>query len=113
MRRNLSNKVNEKVKMCLYKLLLLSILSYGGQFIHVSRLNLQKLEEVQKRVLKWITKNYKLNYEELLLRVDLLPLSMYLLLNSLHFFSSLLKQKFYSWHLANPRDAGKRKKSIL
>ena len=68
-----------------------------------SRLDSQKPESF-KRVLKWITNNYKFKYEERLLRVDLLPLSMYLQLNSL-FFSSLMDQKIYSCPIRNPSDA--------
>ena len=72
--RNLSKKVNEKVQMFLYKLLLLPILTYGVQFIYVFRLTLQKLDKFEKRWLKWITNKFKFNYEELLILVNLLPL---------------------------------------
>ena len=109
LRRCLSKKVSEEVKMCLCKSLVLPILTYGVQFNHVSWFHLQKLKEFQLRVQKWITKHYKLNYEEILLRVDLLPLSMYLQFNCLFFFSSLLEQKFYSCPIPNPLDAGTRK----
>ena len=59
------------------------------------------------------TNNFKLNYEELRLRVDLLPLSMYLELNSLLFFSSLLEQKFYLCLIPIPRNAEKRKNLLF
>ena len=111
LRKN-SNKVNKKVKMCLYKSPLLPILSYGTQFIHMSRLDLQKTENIQKRVLKCITKNFKLNYEGLL-QFYPLPLSIYLQLNSPLFFSSLLEQKFCLSPIPIPRDAERRKKIIL
>ena len=85
LRRNLSNKVNKNVKICIYKSLLLPIL----------------------------TCNFKLNFEKLLFRVNLLPLSMYLQLSSLLFFLSLLEQKFCLSTIPVQRHADKRKKSIL
>ena len=80
LRRNLSKKVNEKVKTCLCNLLLLPSLTYGAQFIQVSRLDLQKLAKVQKKT--ELDNNFKLNHEEHLLRANLLHVSE---LNSLLF----------------------------
>ena len=109
MRRELLNNLNEIVKMCLYKLLLLPILTHGVQFIHVSILNLQKRYGFQERIPKWITNNCNPNYEELLLRVDSLTLSGYLWANRLFFFEILLQQKIYSFPIPNSRDAEKTK----
>ena len=54
----------------------------------------------------WITNNYKLNYEELLLRVDPLPLYVSAI-EQPTFFSNLLEQMFYSHTIPNPRDTEK------
>ena len=86
LRQILSSNVKEKVKMCLYQSLLLPSMTYGAQFIHVPRLDLQKIESFQKRVLKWITNSFKLNYQDLLFQVDLLPLFMNPQVKNLLFF---------------------------
>ena len=50
LRRNQWSKVNDKVNICLYKMLLLPISDYGVQFNHLIRLDLHELD-LQKRVL--------------------------------------------------------------
>ena len=90
-RRNLEFKVKMRIKLCLYKSLMLSVLTYSLFICNISRNDLGRLERFQKKVLKWITGNYS-DYTEQLRLLNIQPLALILQLNELMMMASFMHE---------------------
>ena len=76
-----------RVRLNLYKSMLLPILSFACCCFSLSRTSLKLLENFQKRVLKWVCRDYHSTHKELLLKCNLLPVPMFFQLKNLLFLS--------------------------
>ena len=76
-----------RVILNLYKSMLLPILSFACCSFSLFRISLKSLESFQKRVLKWVCRDYHLSHKELLLNCNLLPVPMFFQLKNLLFLS--------------------------
>ena len=76
LRRNVSQSVGARIKLGLYKSLVLPILLYGIQCIHLSKASMIILEKLQKRAVKWICGTGK--YGQQLRFLNILPLAMHI-----------------------------------
>ena len=74
LRRNVSQSVGARIKLGLYKSLVLPILLYGIQCIQLSKASMIILEKLQKRAVKWICGTRK--YGQQLRFLNILPLPM-------------------------------------
>ena len=76
-RRNVSGAIFVKSKLDLYKRSILSILCYASHCWLASRGDMRKIEQLQRRVTKWILPG-KSDYRERLKLLNLLPFPMYI-----------------------------------
>ena len=76
-----------RVRLNLYKSMLLPILSFACCCFSLSRTSLKLLENFQERVLKRVCRDYHSTHKELLLKCNLLPVSMFFQLKNLLFLS--------------------------
>ena len=84
-KRNPSLQTNSLAKLCLYKSMLLPIITYASTSLHLSKQSQGKIEVFQKRVLKWVLVDYKSPYRVLLEKSELLPLFLFFqILDLLH-----------------------------
>ena len=58
-KRNVSPKTSMKTKLCLYKSLILPIITFGSTCWWASMKNSRLLENFQRQVTKWITKTFQ------------------------------------------------------
>ena len=89
LRRNVASKVNMRIKLGLYKSMILPVLMYGSSYCNLNRGDMRNLERFQRKVVSWITNSKTLSYIEQLRLSNLLPLPMYYQLNDLLLLSSL------------------------
>ena len=89
LRRNVAFKVNMRIKLGLYKSMILPVLMYGSPCCNLNRGDMRNLERFQRKVVSWITNSKTLSYIEQLRLSNLLPLPMYYQLNDLLLLSSL------------------------
>ena len=75
-KRNVSWKTSETSKKSLYKSYIVPIVSYGAVLWKASKTDLRHTESVQEKAVRWITGRRE-SYKETLLRLKLLPLSLY------------------------------------
>ena len=83
-----------KLKLNLYKSMVLPVLLYGSVCWFANVTNTKVLKSVQKKSLKWINNTSNNNYKELLYFCRILPLSFYLQLQDLLFLSKSLSGQF-------------------
>ena len=83
-----------KLKLNLYKSMVLPVLLYGSVCWVANVTNTKELESVQKKSLKWINNTSNNNFKELLYFSRILPLSLYLQLQDLLFLSKSLTGQF-------------------
>ena len=84
-KRNTSFQTNSLAKLCLYKSIILPIITYASPCLLLSKQSQAEIEVFQKRVLKWVLADYKSPYRVLLEKSELLPLSLFLqVLDLLH-----------------------------
>ena len=76
LRRNVSQSVGARIKLGLYKSLVLPILLYGIECFHLSKASMIILEKLQKRAVKWICGTGK--YGQQLRFLNILPLHMHI-----------------------------------
>ena len=76
LRRNVSQSVGARIKLGLYKSLVLPFLLYGIQCIHLSEASMIILEKLQRRAVKWICGTGK--YGQQLRFLNILPLPMHI-----------------------------------
>ena len=88
LRRNVAFKVNMRIKLGLYKSMILSVLSYRSSCCNLNRGDMRNLERFQRKVVSWITNSKTLSYIEQLRLSNLLPLPMYYQLIDLLLLSS-------------------------
>ena len=87
-RRNILNNLDWKSRLCLYKSLILPIVTYGNMCWVLSRSECRLVEGFQKRVTKWIFNYEDADYFTRLSTANLLPVPMFLqLLDLLHLSS--------------------------
>ena len=89
LRRNVVFKVNMRIKLGLYKSMILPVLMCGSSCCNLNRGDMRNLERFQRKVVSWITNSKTLSYIEQLRLSNLLPLLMYYQLNDLLLLSSL------------------------
>ena len=77
LRRNISANTISHAKLCLYKSMILPIISYASPGNHLTKTSVHKLGTFQKRVLRWVLYVYSMKYQSLLERVNMLPLSLF------------------------------------
>ena len=58
-KRNTSFQTNSLAKLCLYKSMILPIITYASPCLHLSKQSPAKIDVFQKRVLKWVLADYK------------------------------------------------------
>ena len=87
LRRNVAFKVNMRIKLGLYKSMILPVLMYGSSCCNLNRGDMRNLERFQRKVVSWITNSKTLSYIEQLRLSNLLPLPMYYQLND--FFTTI------------------------
>ena len=81
-----------RIKLGLYKSLILPVLTYGIIICNISRSDLGRLERFQKKVLKWITRNDS-DYTEQLRLLNILPLALFLQLNELLMMANFMHEE--------------------
>ena len=86
---SLRRNVAFKVKLGLYKSMILTVLMYGSSCCNLNRGYMRNLERFQRKVVYWITNSKTLSDIEQLRLSNLLPLPMYYQLNDLLLLSSL------------------------
>ena len=91
-RRNLEFKVKMRIKLGLYKYLILPVLTYGLIICNISRSDLGRLERFQKIVLKWIMGNDS-DYIEQVRLLNFLPLALLLQLNELLMMAKFMHEE--------------------
>ena len=96
LRRNVSVKVQTRVKLGLYKSLILPVLLYGFACVFASRADLHLLENFQKKVVKWISGNKTMSYLSQLKILNILPLPMFLQLNDMLLLSKITNEEMGS-----------------
>ena len=87
--KNVAFKVNMRIKLWLYKSMILPVLMYGSSCCNLNRGDTRNLERFQRKVVSLITNGKTLSYIEQLRLSNLLPLPMYYQLNDLLLLSSL------------------------
>ena len=112
LRRNVAMGVKMRIKLGLYKSLILIVLIHGFVCITASRTELKQLESFQKRAVKWITELHDVDYENQLRLLNLLPLPMFLQLKNLLLLSKIMND--YSHCIELPATAlGRGRKSDI
>ena len=91
-RRNLEFNVKMRIKLGLYKSLILPVLTYGLIICNISRSDLGRLERFQQKVLKWITGKDS-DYKEQLRLLNILPLALFLQLNELLMMAKFMHEE--------------------
>lgn len=81
-------------KLNLYKSMVVPTLIYGSVCWFNNVTNTKCLEKVQKRCTRWISSDWKSNYKQLLLKCNLLPLSLYLQLQDILFLMKCMGGRF-------------------
>ena len=87
-RRNIPNNLDWKSRLCLYKSMILPIITFGSMCWVLSRSDCRLIEAFQKRVTKWIFSYGVADYFTRMSAANLLPVPMFLqLLDLLHLSS--------------------------
>ena len=89
LRRNIALQVGQEIKLGLYKSLILPVLFYVSACTNPDRGELQQLERLQKKVVKWILGQKVMPYPNQLRLLNILPLTMFMQLNEILFLSKL------------------------
>ena len=89
LRRNVAFKINMRIKLGIYKAMILTVLMYGSSCCNLNRGDMRNLEWFQRKVVSWITNSKTMSYIEQLRLSNLPPLPIYYQLNGLLPLSSL------------------------
>ena len=81
--RNVAFNVKFSVKLGLYESVILPILLYGMNCAYQSRTDQRKLENLQRRVLKWVCRPHRGDYKAQLRLLNVLHLPLFIQLNDL------------------------------
>ena len=93
-RKNVSAQLSTHKRMCLYKSMILPIISYASPCFYINKSQVRKIESLQKRVVKWILFYANISYTESLIKLNLLPLNFYLQLNDLLVLARICSGKY-------------------
>ena len=93
-KRNISNKSSISTKLHAYTGYVVPILTYCSQAWYASKTNLSKFESLQIKATKWIVNGQVSEYKERLLKLKLLPLSMYAEMHVLLLLISLDRNEY-------------------
>ena len=91
LRRNAAFNVKFSVKLGLYKSVIIPVLLYGMNCAYQSRTDKRKLENLQRRVLKWVCRPHRGDYKAQLRLLNVLPLPLFIQLNALLLLLKLYK----------------------
>ena len=91
-KRSVSN-LGQKAKMDLYKSMIVPILTYASPCYGLSKYIITELENVQRRIVKWIIPHMD-SYKDRLIEISLLPLPMYIQINNLLLLSKILSKNY-------------------
>ena len=89
LRRNVAFKNIMRIKLGLYKSMILPFLMYGSSCCNLNRGDMRNLERTQRKVVSWITNSNTLSDIEQLRLSNILPFTMYYELNDLLLLSRL------------------------
>ena len=89
-KRSVSN-LGQKAKLDLYKSMIVPILTYASPCYGLSKYIITELENVQRRIVKWIIPHMD-SYKDRLIEISLLPLPMYIQINNLLLLSKILSK---------------------
>lgn len=91
-KRNLASMTSIGLKKTLYLSLVRSHLVYGAQLWHPYLIkDIRKLEKVQRRATRYILQDNRLDYKTRLIKLDILPLAMWLEMQDVLFLVKCLK----------------------
>ena len=113
LRRNVAVQVEPRIKLGLYKSLILPVLLYGFTCINPSRSELQNLEHVQKKAVKWITRNKGVNYISQLRLLNILPLPIIHQVNYLFLLAKVMHESSHCIELPDLTGANGRTKEVF
>jgi hypothetical protein len=89
MLRRSSPRLPAASKLCLYKSMMLPVISYASSAWFPNIGNKRKLESVQRAACRWILTDYEAPYTTLLQRLNMLPLCFYLEISDLLFLAKI------------------------
>ena len=113
LRRNVAVQLKPLIKLGLYKSLILPILLYGSTCINPSQSRLQNLERFQKKAVKLITGNKRVNYIGQLRLLNILPLPMFLHVNDLLLLAKVMHESSHCIELPDLTSANGRTKDVF
>ena len=113
LRRNVAVQVKPLIELGLYKSLILPVLLYGFTCINPSRSELQNLERFQKKAVKWISGNKRVNYISQLRLLNILPLPMFLQVNDLLLHAKVMNESSHCIELPDLKSAYGRRKEVF
>lgn len=94
-KRNCSATLPVKHKLNMYKSMVIPVISYGSSVWYANKSNWKILEGVQRHATRWILGyNNDLSYSERLLKLNLLPLSLYFQLNDVLLLQKILNNYY-------------------
>ena len=96
-KRSVSN-LGQKAKLDLYKSMIVPILTYASPCYGLSKYIITELENVQRRIVKWIIPHID-SYKDRLIEISLLPLPIYIQINNLLLLSKILSKKLRCRHV--------------
>ena len=98
-KRNTSFQTNSVAKLCLYKSMIIPIITYASPCVHLSKQSSAIIEVFQKQVLTWVLADYKSPYRVLLEKSELLPLSLFFQILDLPYLR-YTENNSCTWHFA-------------
>ena len=93
LKRNCSHKANPVTKLNAYVGYVVPVLTYASQVGNASKTDLKSLERVQRKATAWICGN-DADYKQRLLKLNVLPVSLYLELHHILFFNAICQDTF-------------------
>ena len=93
-KRNVSSVTTLLTKLNLFKSHLVPILTYGMQVCYANSTSLANLEIFQKRATKWICSHGLNGYKSRLVKLGLLPISLYIELHDLLLFGKIIRGEY-------------------
>ena len=88
LKRNLSENMETRVKICAHKSLILPLITFASSTWHPSRGSMRLMECFQKSALEWITGYRNASYFENMVSLRILPLPIFC--NSMTYFYCLI-----------------------
>ena len=95
LKRNVSPNLSTSSKLNLYKSTVLSVLCFASSCWFISRGDMKKTEQLQKRVTNWIIPSIK-DYKDRLIKLDLLPVPLYLQMLDILLLSNICNGQYFN-----------------